>query len=99
MPLVSTWRAISSLGVPPSKDFAQPVPPPQTPFFAGPPWPPGTFLVAITREDEVSGSSLEDAALGTSERQAKPKTKGFGEPCSLEKEVRCFSLVDVSFYS
>lgn len=50
-------------------------------------------------EDGVSGSSLEDAALGTSESQAKPKTKGFGEPRSLEKEVRCFSLVDVSFYS
>lgn len=50
-------------------------------------------------EDGVGGSCLEDAALGTSESQAKSKTKGFGKPCSLEKEVRCFSLVDLSFYS
>lgn len=42
---------------------------------------------------------MEDVALGTSESQAKAKTKGFGEPRSLEKELRCFSCVDVSFHS
>lgn len=55
------------------------------------------------REDGVGDSSLEasleDPAPGTSESQAKPKAKAFGELCSLEKRVRCFSLGDVSFYS
>lgn len=87
--------------------FTQGCHPPRTLFnpchhhkhAAGPPWPPGTFLVTITRGDRVGGSSLEDAALGTSESQAEAKTKGFGEPRSLEKELRCFSRVDVSFHS
>jgi len=68
--------------------------------MAGPPWPPGRVRHipgGQQREDRVGDSSLEasleDAALSNSESQAKPKTKAFGEPHSLEKKARCFSLV------
>lgn len=99
--LVSTWRATSTQGTP-SRAHPRGCHPPRTllnpchhhKHSSGPPWPPGSFLVAL-REKMGQAAAWKMQPLAP----LKAKTKGFGEPRSLEKEVRCFSLVDVSFHS